>query len=104
MTVTPLSENELIKEIQQLAKRSRRTYGTDAIEYTPTCFVRHLGNGVFEIIIGDDEPYEIIDGRSDRDRRIDREIEAWAQARQAWVEFGFSVDPKTGVVKRRDKD
>lgn len=50
----------------------------------------------------EEPPFKIIDGRNDRTRSIDREIEAWKQARQAWVEFGFSVDPETGVVKRYD--
>lgn len=95
MTVTPLSENAQndIKEIQRLAKLTRGANGTDAIEYTPACFVRHLGNGFVEIIVDDDddEP-KIIDGRNDRTRRMDREIEAW-HARQAWNE----------AVKKYDK-
>lgn len=106
MTVTPLSESVQndIDEIQRLAKLARMVYGTDEIEYTSIGFVRHLGNEFVEVMVDDDDEWKVIDGRSDRTRRIDREIEAWTQARQAWVEFGFSVDPETGMVKRNDKN
>lgn len=65
MTVTPLGEN---------------------------VYARSLGNGVFEIIVASNDEPKIIDGRSDRTRRMDREIEAW-YARQAWAE----------AVKKYDK-
>lgn len=34
--------------------------------------------------IQEEPPFKIVDGRSDQDRKLDSEIEAWHLARKAW--------------------